>query len=111
MVKKLGFESKIIADADEKTLKDVFKKYSNAAIHQDSDAFLCFILSHGKLGEFYSVDNKSIKLIEIYRLFYSNNCHTLRNKPKCFFIQACQNRLNYAGNCTNHQTTLLNCLI
>lgn len=59
-------------------------------LQHEGDAFILFIMSHGKRGRVYGVDGVSISIDEISAMFCGNNCPSLLGKPKIFFIQACQ---------------------
>ncbi len=65
--------------------------------HQQYDAFICCILTHGKLNEVYGSDGLSIPIQELTGLFNGFKCHTLIGKPKLFFIQACQGNVKQPG--------------
>jgi len=52
--------------------------------------FMMFILSHGEDGHFYALNGKMISLEKIMEYFDGKKCPALRNKPKMFFVQACQ---------------------
>ena len=62
--------------------------------HKNHDAFVCCILTHGKLGELAGCDGKYLKIQEILSLFTAEKCPSLRGKPKIFFIQACQGQVS-----------------
>ncbi|XP_071763605.1 caspase-3-like [Centroberyx gerrardi] len=57
---------------------------------QHGDAFICCIMSHGNTGGVSGVDGALLPINEITSTFNGANCTTLINKPKVFFIQACQ---------------------
>ena len=59
--------------------------------HSGYDAFVCCIMSHGYLGNIYTADGQSARILEdIAYSFYPASCPTLDGKPKIFFIQSCQ---------------------
>ena len=57
--------------------------------HSDFDAFVCCLLTHGKLGVLYTSDAKPVRILDIVEYFDDIHCESLRGKPKMFFIQAC----------------------
>lgn len=57
--------------------------------HSSYDCFVLVMLSHGKRNIVYSVDGYKFRISDIQAMFTSTECHTLENKPKLFFIQAC----------------------
>lgn len=58
-----------------------FKKY---------DAFVMCLLSHGERNVIYSTDSIPVPLDSIKQYFDGVRCPGLANKPKMFFMQACQ---------------------
>jgi hypothetical protein len=48
-----------------------------------------FILSLGDKAEILGVDEKEVRLMDIFKIFSPANCPGLANKPKLFFIQTC----------------------
>ena len=65
---------------EERTLSD----------HQNSDAFMITVLSHGDKSFVYCSDGKELELELLYELFDDKECPALIGKPKIFIIQACQ---------------------
>jgi len=57
--------------------------------HSAYDAFVCCLLTHGKLGVLYTSDAKPIRILDIAEYFDDVHCKSLCGKPKMFFIQAC----------------------
>jgi len=60
--------------------------------HQSADAFVLVLLTHGSQGSVYGIDGEKVPVDAITSLFDGCNCPQLQNKPKLFFIQACQGR-------------------
>jgi len=58
--------------------------------HSRYDAFVCVIMTHGKLGFVFASDGLPIRVLDIADFFSDRNCPSLKGKPKMFFIQACQ---------------------
>lgn len=58
--------------------------------HSEMDCFVCVILSHGKEGSVFGVDDNTVNIRELMTYFNAVNCSSLAAKPKLFFIQACQ---------------------
>ena len=61
-------------------------------IHQCADAFVLVLLTHGSRGSVFGIDGEKVPIDEITTLFDGSHCPQLRNKPKLFFVQACQGR-------------------
>uniref|UniRef100_A0A667YM83 Caspase 20, apoptosis-related cysteine peptidase n=1 Tax=Myripristis murdjan TaxID=586833 RepID=A0A667YM83_9TELE len=64
---------------------------------QHGDAFVCCILSHGDTGTVTGTDGIPLPITDITSTFNGNNCALLVDKPKVFFIQACQGRQKHQG--------------
>nr|XP_054751195.1 uncharacterized protein LOC129256981 [Lytechinus pictus] len=58
--------------------------------HWEYDCFVCIILSHGSKGCVYGTDGKQIQIDALTGLFRGEYVPSLLDKPKLFFIQACQ---------------------
>ena len=59
--------------------------------HDQYDAFICCILTHGRYEELAGIDGKYLQIREdILELYTAENCAYLRGKPKLFIIQACR---------------------
>ncbi|XP_069589697.1 caspase-8-like [Ranitomeya imitator] len=89
---KLGFKvhiKKNLEGDDILQTIDLFKEPSN---HENSDCFICCVLSHGDRGIIYGTDGKSVPIRDLTFCFCSSQCSTLTGKPKLFFIQACQGK-------------------
>lgn len=59
-------------------------------VPKHGDAFVCCILSHGKQSVVLGTDLKPLPIKQITRTFKATHQSALNNKPKLFFIQACQ---------------------
>jgi len=57
--------------------------------HSDFDAFVCCLLTHGRVGVLYTSDAMPIRILDIVEYFNDDHCVSLQGKPKMFFIQAC----------------------
>lgn len=88
--KWLGFNVNIYNDVSEKYLQEVLKEFKNHPHHANGDCFVFCVLTHGKFGSVYSSDGALIPIREIMSHFTALECPNLANKPKLFFIQACQ---------------------
>jgi len=85
---KLKFGVEVHNDLTMETLETLLLTYSSTD-HSNYDAFVCCILTHGKLGVLYTSDAKPIRILNIVEYFDDQHCESLRGKPKMFFIQAC----------------------
>ncbi|XP_071956018.1 uncharacterized protein [Antedon mediterranea] len=85
----LGFDVEVIRNA---TGEQMMNKIIDVRKmdHSKYDCFVCCILSHGDLGKVYGIDSVPCKIIDMTSAFRTGFCKTLANKPKLFFLQACQ---------------------
>jgi hypothetical protein len=65
--------------------------------HSKYNALIVCILSHGYENFVYGVDDQSVAVRYLTMFFRSSKCKTLANKPKIFFIQACQGQEKQTG--------------
>ncbi len=69
------------------------KVVEHASKESNPDSFICCILAHGKEGVLEGLDRSTVKIADISRdlVNHKNVCQNyLHQKPKIFFIQACQ---------------------
>jgi hypothetical protein len=79
-------------------MKRILTKYANDEERmKKSDAFVVVILSHGKFGAVYGADGYELKIVKILQYFRPDKCPALLNKPKLFFVQACQGKDKQKG--------------
>lgn len=86
----LGFSVDMWVDVTKKCLDEVLQKYKSLPDHANGDCFVFCVLTHGQFGAVYSSDEALIPIREIMSHFTAQQCPGLANKPKLFFIQACQ---------------------
>ncbi|XP_023604138.1 caspase-10-like [Myotis lucifugus] len=86
----LGFNVDMRVDVTKKCLDEVLQEYKSHPDHANGDCFVFCVLSHGQFGAVYSSDEALIPIREITSHFTARQCPGLANKPKLFFIQACQ---------------------
>lgn len=85
---ELHFKVEVNEDLDMSTLEKVLLSKS-ITDHSAYDAFVCVIMTHGRLGELYASDARPVRILDIVEFFTKQNCRSLAGKPKMFFIQAC----------------------
>ncbi|XP_036966096.1 caspase-8 [Acanthopagrus latus] len=85
----LRFEIETHQDCTSEKMLSVMRDLSSRD-HSQMDCLVCFILSHGIEGSVYGVDGNTVTIQELMELFSGLNCSSLLQKPKMFFIQACQ---------------------
>ncbi|NXA48492.1 CASPA protein, partial [Nothocercus julius] len=88
----LGLEVKIYKDQTSKEIKDLMETWQDSKNHINRDCFICCILSHGDSGAIYGKDGELISIRKIMSYFTAKRCPALAEKPKLFFIQACQGK-------------------
>uniref|UniRef100_A0A2K5JCA8 Caspase 10 n=1 Tax=Colobus angolensis palliatus TaxID=336983 RepID=A0A2K5JCA8_COLAP len=86
----LGFTVHIYNDVTKVEMEKVLQKQKSNPAHADGDCFVFCILTHGEYGAVYSSDEALIPIREITSHFTALQCPGLAEKPKLFFIQACQ---------------------
>lgn len=88
----LGFKVEVHNDCTGEKMISVVQELSRRN-HRHMDCVVCCFLSHGEEGAVYSVDRKHVRIRDLMKLFNGSQCPSLANKPKLFFIQACQGNL------------------
>ncbi|XP_041700205.1 caspase-8 [Coregonus clupeaformis] len=85
----LGFETQTEPDCSREKILSLVVELSNRD-HSQMDCLVCCVLSHGQQGCVYGVDGQKVSVRELTGPFSGLKCSSLRDKPKLFFIQACQ---------------------
>ncbi|NXK19886.1 CASP8 protein, partial [Arenaria interpres] len=70
------------------------KEYSKKD-HSNMDCFVCFIFSHGEKAKIKGADHELVNIKDLLSCFSGSNCPSLADKPKLFFIQACQGSVGH----------------
>lgn len=86
---KLSFDVHVHKNLSSKELRSKMKRYSEYD-HSSYDVFVCCILTHGEAGRVFGIDCLPISIHSILSHFVPKRCKSLEDKPKIFFIQACQ---------------------
>uniref|UniRef100_A0A8C3S2R3 Caspase-8 n=1 Tax=Chelydra serpentina TaxID=8475 RepID=A0A8C3S2R3_CHESE len=73
-------------------IKNLMQEWRSSKDHRDRDCFVCCILSHGESGLVYGTDEQEVPIRTIMSYFTARQCPQLAEKPKLFFIQACQGK-------------------
>ncbi|XP_077128171.1 caspase-8-like isoform X2 [Ranitomeya variabilis] len=89
---KLGFKVHIKKNLEGDEILQTINLFKEPSNHENSDCFICCVLSHGDRGIIYGTDGKSVPIRNLTFCFCSSQCSTLTGKPKLFFIQACQGK-------------------
>ncbi|XP_069053061.1 caspase-8-like isoform X1 [Lepisosteus oculatus] len=87
----LGFEVKRHDDLKAAEMRAKLEEYGKAS-HQGKDCFVCCVLSHGEQQCVVGTDGEKVEIKDIVSCFNGQNCPSLVQKPKVFFIQACQGK-------------------
>ncbi|XP_072340037.1 caspase-8-like isoform X1 [Scyliorhinus torazame] len=85
----LGFEVDKQDNLTVPHMKKILRRYQKFD-HTTNDCFVCCILSHGEKDAVVGTDGDLLHIHEIRFMFSGTQCHSLLEKPKVFFIQACQ---------------------
>uniref|UniRef100_A0A2K5C0X1 Caspase 10 n=1 Tax=Aotus nancymaae TaxID=37293 RepID=A0A2K5C0X1_AOTNA len=86
----LGFTVCTYNNVTRGRMEEVLQEQKCNPDHVNGDCFVFCILTHGKFGAVYSSDEALIPIREIMSHFTALQCPGLAEKPKLFFIQACQ---------------------
>ncbi|KAM9548186.1 caspase-10 isoform 1-T2 [Guaruba guarouba] len=88
----LGLDVRTYTDLTSEKIKEVMQTWQQLQDHKDRDCFICCILSHGESGAVYGKDEELVSIRTIMSHFTAAQCPQLAEKPKLFFIQACQGK-------------------
>ncbi|KFQ44595.1 Caspase-10, partial [Nestor notabilis] len=88
----LGLDVRTYTDLTTQEIKELLRTWQHLEDHKDRDCFICCILSHGESGAVYGRDEELISIRTIMSHFTAKQCPQLAEKPKLFFIQACQGK-------------------
>lgn len=93
---KLGFIVTIYKDLTAKDMAAVMHGLSTLD-HSKYNAVVVCILSHGDEHVVFGVDGVPKPIRDLTMYFRSSKCRSLADKPKLFFIQACQGKTRQTG--------------
>ncbi|NWR60144.1 CASPA protein, partial [Bucorvus abyssinicus] len=88
----LGLDVWTYTDLTSQEIIDLMQTWQRVQDHKDRDCFICCILSHGESGAIYGKDEELVSIRKIMSHFTAKQCPQLAEKPKLFFIQACQGK-------------------
>ncbi|NXA05998.1 CASPA protein, partial [Sapayoa aenigma] len=88
----LGLDVRIYRNQTSEQIKELMETWQRLQDHKDRNCFICCILSHGESGAIYGTDEKLVSIRTIMSHFTAKQCPQLAEKPKLFFIQACQGK-------------------
>ncbi|XP_037827643.1 caspase-3-like [Lucilia sericata] len=83
-----GYDVRVFNDLTFAEISDVLKKTAQED-HSNNDCLIVTVMSHGMEGKVYARD-MSYPVERLWNPFLGENCRSLINKPKLFFIQACR---------------------
>ncbi|XP_065646856.1 caspase-7 isoform X3 [Hydra vulgaris] len=87
----LNFKVEVYWDKDAKSILDIIKKPPTLNENQQAiDCFVCCILSHGFTDGVYGSDGIKLRFSDMQAAINGNSAKWLVEKPKLFFVQACQ---------------------
>ncbi|OPJ76234.1 caspase-10 [Patagioenas fasciata monilis] len=93
----LGLDVRIYPDQTSWQIRELLRTWQRLPDHKDRDCFICCILSHGESGAIYGKDEELVSIRTIMSHFTAKHCPQLAEKPKLFFIQACQGMATIDG--------------
>ena len=89
---RLGFKVEVFDDLTSLEMIESFSREFRDDKRAKDDCFVGFLLTHGDYGKVYGVDNIPVEINQLTAMARSTTCRKLANKPKVFFIQACQGK-------------------
>nr|XP_045582598.1 uncharacterized protein LOC123745763 isoform X2 [Procambarus clarkii] len=90
---RMGYEVFIFEDLTREETLTTLTSIRKKANLSEIDAFVLFILSHGKdRDSFYTNDGKNISLLDIRMMFTNRECPHLKGKPKLIFANFCRGK-------------------
>lgn len=96
LFRQLDFDVIVEKDCKAQEIADAVQREAGKS-HLNFDCFVCAILTHGERDIIYGVDGNKLLLDEIIAFVDGEKCPTLIDKPKIFFIQACQGKKKDKG--------------
>ncbi|XP_046850373.1 caspase-3-like [Xenia sp. Carnegie-2017] len=111
----LRFKVEIYINQTADEIMQIIRYYRLDFDHRNFDCFSLFLMSHGfntRNGDgIFSRDGKHVYLKNIRENFTSAKCHSLSNKPKLFFVQACRGNAPdepyVVTDAPSHQTSMI----
>ncbi|NXG71465.1 CASPA protein, partial [Baryphthengus martii] len=88
----LGLDVRTYTDLTSLQIIQLMETWQQLQDHKERDCFICCILSHGESGAIYGKDGELVSIRTIMSHFTVKQCPQLAEKPKLFFIQACQGK-------------------
>ncbi|CAH2305989.1 caspase-8 [Pelobates cultripes] len=86
---ELGFKIILHKDLTGNGIRQTIQDHSEQT-YENTDCFICCILSHGNKGVLHGTDGQSVAICDLTSCFKRSKCPSIAGKPKVFFIQACQ---------------------
>ncbi|XP_063285931.1 caspase-8 isoform X2 [Pelobates fuscus] len=86
---ELGFKIILHKDLTGNGIRQTIQDHSEQT-YENTDCFICCILSHGNKGVIHGTDGQSVAICDLTSCFKRSKCPSIAGKPKVFFIQACQ---------------------
>ncbi|XP_013414814.1 caspase-2 [Lingula anatina] len=90
LFEKLNYKVVLHSNLTAEKMLGMLKEESKNSDHARHHSFILIILSHGANDVVYGTDWKKLSIPVITDIFNGKNCPFLVDKPKLFFIQACQ---------------------
>ena len=96
LFRELGFEVHIHNNLTKRAMYLCLRKIGDMD-HINYGCFVCCILSHGCIGCVYGTDGLPVDIADLTNTVKALQTPSLNNKPKLFFIQACQGKQRQKG--------------
>lgn len=89
VLKWLGFKIQIKQDCSKESMMKAVTELCRQD-HTQADCVVCCVLTHGYEGGLFGVDGERVSIKELLEQLDGHHCLSLIQKPKLFFLQACQ---------------------
>ncbi|XP_022088795.1 uncharacterized protein LOC110978261 isoform X2 [Acanthaster planci] len=95
---ELGYEIISYDDLTGQEITRRFKDYASSFNKKGAeyDSAVVVLMSHGDEGLIYGIDLAVVRLKALQRELEADNCPGLKDKPKLYFVQACNGKLTTA---------------
>ena len=90
----LGYNVEQKKNMNSQQMKEYLGQVANRESHDESDSFVCCILSHGDKDSIFGSDSQLVDIDDLVTPFKGKRCIRLAGKPKMFFIQSCRGTID-----------------
>ena len=88
----IGYRVHVYANCNSHIIEGIMRMFRDAN-HAEKDSFICCILSHGNEETIADSNGEEVNFLDLRDKMKGDECKTLANKPKIFFVQACRGNM------------------